>query len=340
MVAIHKNKAVAKFIREIGKIDNEDYSSEQLEVFLDTEFKVQYKKLLYKFPGLIENKRKDFNDFKKRLRNTYTPDFKLFEIFIELFRETGDYYREEFVVQAERESNYTFLVLNLMYARVSQIGQEIFTLMENGYSDGAYARWRTLFETTVFAKLIHENGADTAKRYLDYAIVEQYNEAESYKDLVSKYNFPDLEIQDYIEIKEEYKRVIELYGEDFSKKYGWANKILKPKERNLWDMAVKVNLEFETGYYKLACNNVHSGPISQQRRIASINKLTNLAGASNIGQKDVGIVTLHSLYKIASLFFTIYSNSQIEIVRMLLCKMVEEIEREFSLTDDLIRNNI
>ena len=40
---------------------------------------------------------------------------------------------------------------------------------KNGFADGAYARWRSLYELNVVSEFISENGEKTAKAYLDAA---------------------------------------------------------------------------------------------------------------------------------------------------------------------------
>src|SRR3546814_13524262 len=46
-------------------------------------------------------------------------------------------------------------------------------LIENGHTEGAQARWRTLHEVTITATLIADGGGALAERYFDHQAIEQ-----------------------------------------------------------------------------------------------------------------------------------------------------------------------
>jgi len=70
--------------------------------------------------------------------------------------------------------NYTFNALNHIFGRACQQFDEILCLMENGYSDGAYARWRSLYELAVYANFIFKNGETVAKAYSEQADTDEW----------------------------------------------------------------------------------------------------------------------------------------------------------------------
>ena len=72
-----------------------------------------------------------------------------------------------------------FEVLLRLHARGIQISKEILVLFRNGYADGAFARWRTLYELSIVGLFISKHGNQIAKQYKDYASVETFKELET-----------------------------------------------------------------------------------------------------------------------------------------------------------------
>lgn len=60
---------------------------------------------------------------------------------------------------------WTYLAMRYIHGRAMQVYLEIVTLMKNGFADGAYARWRTLYELAVVCDFISIYGEDTAKSF-------------------------------------------------------------------------------------------------------------------------------------------------------------------------------
>lgn len=65
---------------------------------------------------------------------------------------------------------YLYLVLSRIQARACQQFLEILHLLKGGFADGAFARWRSLYELSVVAKFIKENGESVAKAYYNDAL--------------------------------------------------------------------------------------------------------------------------------------------------------------------------
>ncbi len=67
---------------------------------------------------------------------------------------------------------YAFLVLQHMHGRACQIFLEILHLMRLGFADGAYARWRTLYEVCCCAEFIAHQGEMIAKQYIEQSTTD------------------------------------------------------------------------------------------------------------------------------------------------------------------------
>lgn len=70
---------------------------------------------------------------------------------------------------------YSFLALQHMHGRACQIFLEIFHLMRLGFADGAYARWRSLYELCCCADFIRHHGEIIAKQYFDQSNTDEQN---------------------------------------------------------------------------------------------------------------------------------------------------------------------
>ena len=67
---------------------------------------------------------------------------------------------------AERETwQYRFRVLLELHGRACQVFLEIIYLLKAGFPDGAYARWRSLYELTVIAQFIQQNEENVAQSF-------------------------------------------------------------------------------------------------------------------------------------------------------------------------------
>ncbi|SCL74479.1 hypothetical protein L21_0358 [Methanoculleus chikugoensis] len=68
--------------------------------------------------------------------------------------------------EVKKETNFLHYSLMANYARACQIYAEIFCLLKNGFANGAFARWRSLFELLVVSEFLMKCGEETAKAYL------------------------------------------------------------------------------------------------------------------------------------------------------------------------------
>lgn len=83
----------------------------------------------------------------------------------------------EFSEEKRAEKEYRFVALQGIHGRACQQYLEILCLLKNGFADGAYARWRSLYELSVVADFISKNDEDVAK-----AFVIQSNTDEKWPD--------------------------------------------------------------------------------------------------------------------------------------------------------------
>jgi hypothetical protein len=61
----------------------------------------------------------------------------------------------------------TYTALSRIQSRAAQQYMEINTLIKNGFSDGAFARWRSMYELSVIASFILKYGEDVAEKFIE-----------------------------------------------------------------------------------------------------------------------------------------------------------------------------
>lgn len=179
--------------------------------------------------------------------------------------------------------------LQRLQGRACLLSNEILVLLRAGFADGAYARCRTLYETMVISCFITDNGNDSAKRYLDYSIVNELNEAK----LFTKYNEileEDINNEEIEELEKEVDKLKQQYSEKFiNGDYNWALNIIQPKNKKkiqFWEIEAKVDfVKHMKPFYKSSSNNIHTSSSSLyfHRGLASENSHETLMGASDLG---------------------------------------------------------
>lgn len=65
------------------------------------------------------------------------------------------------------EENYRYFAIRHLHGRALQIYKEILCLNQNGFADGAFARWRSLYELSVVVCFICKYGETVAQAYIN-----------------------------------------------------------------------------------------------------------------------------------------------------------------------------
>ena len=108
---------------------------------------------------------------KQKWGKAFTAYRALYEICIEAAHYKCEYL-DELNYDEKKDKQYTLLALRDLHGRACQMYLEILCLMENGFVDGAYARWRSLYELVIIACFISDNGEDVAKAFVECSEVQ------------------------------------------------------------------------------------------------------------------------------------------------------------------------
>lgn len=194
-------------------------------------------------------------------------------------------------------------VLVRLHARACQVTDEIIALMENGFADGAMARWRTLHEISVVAALISEGDEDLAERYIVHDAVEVKRQADDYDETHVPLGFAPIAKQRRRAIDREFDDAIARFGATFAHPYGWASKHLRLKKPTFKDLQVAAGRGGMNSYYKMASFNVHAGARNLFFNLSSMgDQEVVLAGRSNAGLADPGENAAHTLVLVTGFY--------------------------------------
>lgn len=241
------------------------------------------KSLRRRWPAESRSQKRDENAFRKRLDQRWGKAFSAFRMLLTMCREVGFGIAER-VHPAETEMLRS--VLLRLHARGCQIGCEILTLMENGYADGAMARWRTLYEVGVVAALIADWGDKAARAYLDHEIVESKLAMEAYERCAPAIGFEPIDAGERASVMAKYVAMLDRYGKDFGSQYGWAGLFCANKRPNFTDLEAFAQTAELRSFYKMASYNVHAGVKGIIFKLGVVGRDVMLAGASNAGFAD------------------------------------------------------
>ena len=167
------------------------------------------------------------NDFYNRNVGKWGEAFDYFETLYFILIESAEMYQEHITNEIIRDRKYLYEVLRALHAKGLQIYDEILCLMKNGFADGAYARWRSIYELEVVARFIAMHGEKVAESYFNYVIDDNHYAwaSDCFKSLSEKgvrINFVNLEEK------------CKFYKNNWEKNYGLASKIIHPSSSGVF----------------------------------------------------------------------------------------------------------
>lgn len=285
--------------------------------------------------GYLRSKRKQKNGFEDRLRIRWGGALDRLEQFIHINIELG----EEAVQYHENtdgsSEDYVFEALSRLHARACQISNEIYTLLESGYADGAHARWRALHEVAIVACFIKQEDEETAKRFLDYRYLEDYYEAQNYQDHCEELGYEPLSEEELEVLEDNRDELVNRYGKPFDDKgygYGWAAHTFENKSASLGRLESEVDLDHLNPFYKMASSSVHAGSKGTKYRLGLMDQDAQpfLAGPTNYGLADPAQSTAISLAQVSTALLLYKPGGKDLVTTMGLQQLVTEIRTAFT----------
>lgn len=319
------------------KFTDEDYARVQARIekipeIINTFATLTARKLLILYERNWKNWRNTENiRMDKFCTNLYTRWHKGFDglhLLIELSRDIGADFHNRVASSESRSRAKLNDALSRLHIRAIQIASEIMVLMENGYADGAMARWRTLHEVTCVASVLLEGGEALAERYLAHEIVETRKGLRQYQQFQTQLGYKSFSKRECAEIERSYCDAIRLYGKEFQGDYGWAVKHLNKSKPKFSDIESAAGQAMMRLHYRMASHNVHASTKGIAYRLGLLNnKDAVIAGASNVGFVEPGNNMACSLLQITELLFPKPISLDTAVELMTLTKLCKRIAR-------------
>lgn len=196
-----------------------------------------------------------------------------------------------------QSKHWTYIVMRHIHGRALQEFLEIITLMKNGFADGAYARWRSIYELSIISSFIIQHGENVAKKFYEASETDdRYEWARESKIFSTK------------------------------KKHITFNDIQK---------ACNVNSEIWKKQYNLANKTVHASPQGTFGRLCDMGTLPVIPiGRSDYGITTPGEHSAISLAQISNIFFSLFPESNTIIQMQIINHWIDVIREAYFKTHD------
>lgn len=255
-----------------------------------------YKRMLadWNIEGAIQQSQVEA--FRDNLEDRWGEGLDLLRMLLTCCREVGGKAHKRHRRSKSKQRIFRRFVLTRLHVRACQVTDEIITLLENGFADGAMARWRTLHELAVVATVIADGDEKLAERYVNHDFVDVKRQADDYQRVQVPMGHPPISARELRKINTQYEAALERYGQTFASPYGWAAEKLNSKRPTFDNLQEEAGRGSMSSLYKMASYNVHAGARSMFHRLATMgDEDLLLSGRSNAGLVEPARNTAHSL---------------------------------------------
>lgn len=125
-----------------------------------------------KLPEFARESKQERDNFTSKQYQKWKPALDLLSLMIVYADRTALDFMQQNNERAKSEDDQIFKVLSFFYFRVQNIVGEIETLMRSGYPIAAFARWRLLYEFSMFAEFIVQHGPEVARAYQEFQVMD------------------------------------------------------------------------------------------------------------------------------------------------------------------------
>lgn len=242
----------------------------------------------------------ELTGFRERLEGRWNKPLGQLRMLLTMVREwCGDIFHREEARRPHKKKQLREILVRLL-VRAIQVTDEIVCLLENGFADGAMARWRTLHEIAVVAAVIAEHGESIAVRYIAHQAVESQRALNKYLACCPLLGYRPLPTRDVKKINKAYAAAIAKYGPEFKSDYGWAAHHLKKSKPTFADLEAAAGRAKMRSHYQMGNDNVHAGVKSMFVRLGLVGEYNSLlSGRSNGGLTEPGQNAAHTLAQLA-----------------------------------------
>jgi hypothetical protein len=276
----------------------------------------------------------DLSGFRERMQSRWGKPLGQLRMLLTLVREWVGEINAREASKRRNKNRQSRKLLIRMLVRGCQITDEILCLLENGFADGAMARWRTLHEIAVVAAVIQQYGDEISKRYLAHQHVESKRAMDKYLACSPKLGYKHMGTRAQARIQKAYDKVIATYGINFKSDYGWAAFHLKKERPTFAHLEEAAGRAEMRSHYQIGNDNIHAGIKSMYVRLGLIGNYERLlAGRSNAGLTEPGQNAAHTLTQFAVLICSSEPILDDNVIANMLIKFRDEIPKSFARID-------
>lgn len=247
-------------------------------------------RIFFRVPDIISTAETPQLDLlNEEIENIWGDALKTLQIAIVFAQKAGIDFYENYYEEDSRDPMCEALVR--LHARACRITNAILVMLKAGFSDDAYARWRTLYEIQIISAFIRKFGEKTAESYLKSIWAQLYKMQKTRLRNVMLPNSGEDDItQEDVDEAKERSRNLSLSP------YGWAAETLiennitvgssNIKNPSIHDLSDIVGLRQGQVPYLLANAQVHANPDS----------LYWYVGKNGVGEEENGFTYGGSKY--------------------------------------------
>lgn len=211
--------------------------------------------------------------------------------------ESAESYRDYVIETYGQEVSYLYHALANIHGRALQIYAEIMCLNKNGYADGAYARWRSLYELSVIATFISKYGEKVAEAFVKSADTDDGYEWARTADCLKN---SDKDFISFSDIQNRCRKETRFWR----KEYGFVNKL--------------VHASSQGTMYRMGADTSKAIPI----------------GRSDMGMAISAIHSAMSLVQITKCFFSVFPHGDSTVAVFTFHKWVDKIIEYYKIVED------
>ena len=308
-----------------------------LEKSSDHTANLVFKSLSRKWREEYEAQQADVEGFKERLEHRWGKALGKLRMLLTIAMEWAQGLYERRLRDSGGKLSHLDDVMLRLHVRACQVAGEVIVLLENGYADGAMARWRTLHEIATVAAVIAKYGEEIAERYVHYQIVESFSALKAYERNHQALGFRPLSQAQSKKVRKDYAKIIQRFGKPFGGENGWAAYHLKARAK---ERVTFLRLEEEAGDammrspYKMASYNVHASPKGVYFKLGNLRESSVLlAGMSNAGLIEPAQHAAVSLSEITLLMIGESAVFDDLVASKIIAQLVAKIPLEFAKAD-------
>jgi hypothetical protein len=194
------------------------------------------------------------------IKNIFGKAFSLLRIFIGLNRSAGNSILRSYEFEEESDKRNKIMFVFRFHGMLLKNAEAISILLQNGFSNEALGRWRTMHEISAVMLTLVKQNAVTIKMYQDHGMIEKFHEMEEFQKNHHLLNLKPFKDEDFKNAEIAKAELINKYGKSFSKSYGWAINIVKkgqiPNFRAIEQIA---KLDYMRPFYIHAGQSIHAG---------------------------------------------------------------------------------